>query len=75
MREDEAMAGRQQGLLAIWPGPSLELPLSFVYREARQDEPVLRAVHDVVAAAWGKPRLQPFRRLDYPHPDSERSGR
>ncbi len=53
MREDEAVTGRQQGLLAIWPGPSLELPLSFVYREARQDEPVLRAVHDVVASAWG----------------------
>lgn len=56
MREDEAMTGRQQGLLAIWPGPSLELPLSFVYREARQDEPVLRAVHDVVARSMGVSR-------------------
>jgi DNA-binding transcriptional LysR family regulator len=53
LREDEALAGRDRGQLAVWPGPPLDLPLSFVWREARRDEPVLRALRDVVAAAWG----------------------
>lgn len=53
LREDEALAGRDQGQLAVWPGPPLGLPLSLAWREARRDEPVLRALRDVVAAAWG----------------------
>jgi len=52
LREDEAMAGLERGQLAVWPGPSLGLPLSLVWREARREEPALRVLRDVVAAAW-----------------------
>jgi DNA-binding transcriptional LysR family regulator len=52
MREDEALAGLERGQLAVWPGASLGLPLSFVSRHARRDEPVLRVLRDVVVAAW-----------------------
>jgi DNA-binding transcriptional LysR family regulator len=52
MREDEAMVWHERGQVAVWPGAPLGLPLSFVCRDARRDEPVLRALRDVVVAAW-----------------------
>lgn len=52
MREDEAMVWHERGQVAVWPGAPLDLPLSFVCRDARRDEPVLRALRDVVVAAW-----------------------
>lgn len=52
LRANEALAGHQRGQLAIWPGAPLSLALSFVCRVARQDEPVLRALRDVVEAVW-----------------------
>lgn len=52
LREDEALAGHERGQLAVWLGAPLGLPLSFVCRDARRDEPVLRALRDVVVAAW-----------------------
>lgn len=52
LRENEALAWSRRGLLAVWPGVPLSLALSFVCRTTRRDEPVLRALLDVVEATW-----------------------
>lgn len=54
MREDEAMAGRACGQLCIWSGDRLMLPLSFICRDVRQNDPVLRAVRNVVVSTWSE---------------------
>jgi len=55
MREDEAMRSQESGELAVWPAERLDMPLSLVLLRSRQDEPVLRAVRDVILSQWSVP--------------------
>jgi DNA-binding transcriptional LysR family regulator len=52
MREDLAMEAAAKGDVIIWGDKRLETMLSFVHLAEREDEPVVRALRDVLHSIW-----------------------
>ena len=52
MREDLACQAQQAGEVYVWHKAQLETKLSFVYLRARESDPVLTAMRDVVKSMW-----------------------
>ncbi len=52
MLDEEAAEAEEQGKLAIWPGDSFPIDLSFAFRTKNQHSPVVRAVVDQVKIIW-----------------------
>lgn len=52
MREDEALQGQRNGELCVWPRERLSMDLSLVIRRNKVEDPVLRAVSDVIMSVW-----------------------
>ena len=53
LREDVALEAEANGDACIWSDARLTTSLQFVYPRARAGEPVLVALRDVIAGAWG----------------------
>ncbi len=54
MREERALRQRELGEVCIWGDVRLETTLRFVYRRKRSDDPLIRAVLDVLSAVWAR---------------------
>lgn len=73
MRDEDARALAAQGRVAIWEGERLACPLRFVWHAERGDEPAVRALVELVKAAWegevapGATRASHRRRGHSPH--------
>jgi DNA-binding transcriptional LysR family regulator len=52
MREDLAIDAAAAGDIVLWSDKRLQTTLSFVYLAEREDEPVVRALRDVLARVW-----------------------
>ncbi len=52
MREDLAMAAVAAGDVVLWSDKRLLTTLSFIYLAEREDEPVIRALRDMLARVW-----------------------
>jgi DNA-binding transcriptional LysR family regulator len=52
MREDLAIAAAAAGDVVLWSDKRLLTTLSFIYLAEREDEPVLRALRDMLARVW-----------------------
>lgn len=52
MLEEEAFTAQEKGQLAIWPGGSFPIALSFAYRRSDRRTSVLQAVLEVIDAIW-----------------------
>ncbi|HEY5310765.1 MAG TPA: LysR family transcriptional regulator [Casimicrobiaceae bacterium] len=52
MREDLAIAAVAAGDVVLWSDKRLLTTLSFIYLAEREDEPVLRALRDMLARVW-----------------------
>jgi DNA-binding transcriptional LysR family regulator len=52
MREDLALAAAAAGDVVLWGDKRLLTTLSFIYLAEREDEPVLRALRDMLARVW-----------------------
>ena len=52
MREDLAVAAAAAGDVVLWSDKRLLTTLSFIYLAEREDEPVLRALRDILARVW-----------------------
>jgi DNA-binding transcriptional LysR family regulator len=52
MREDLAIAAAAAGDVVLWSNKRLLTTLSFIYLAEREDEPVLRALRDMLARVW-----------------------
>ena len=52
MREDLAIAAAAAGDVVLWGGKRLLTTLSFIYLAEREDEPILRALRDMLARVW-----------------------
>jgi DNA-binding transcriptional LysR family regulator len=52
MRDADAQALAAQGKVAVWDGPRLPCSLSFLWNQARADEPAVRAIVELASAAW-----------------------
>lgn len=52
MREDLAIETAAAGEVVLWGDKRLETTLSFVYLAEREDEPVVRALRDVLGRVW-----------------------
>jgi DNA-binding transcriptional LysR family regulator len=55
MREDVARGLAADGQVAVWDGERLSCPLRFVWNRKREAEPALRALIELVQAAWAAP--------------------
>jgi len=56
MREEQAIERVAAGEVAIWRDVRLVTPLTFIYLNERRDDPIIRALIDVVEDVW---ELQP----------------
>jgi DNA-binding transcriptional LysR family regulator len=52
MREDLAVEAAAKGEVALWGDKRLLTTLSFVYLAEREEEPVVRALREVLARVW-----------------------
>jgi len=52
MREDLAVEASGAGNVVLWGDKRLQTTLSFVYLAEREDEPVVRALRDMLARVW-----------------------
>jgi DNA-binding transcriptional LysR family regulator len=55
MREDLALEARAAGQVCLWRDVRTETSLQFLYLHEREDDPVVRALRDVVAEVWSAP--------------------
>ena len=55
MREDLALAAHAAGQVCLWRDVRTETSLQFLYLHEREDDPVVRALSDVVADVWSAP--------------------
>ena len=75
MREDLAIAAAAAGEVVLWGDQRLLTTLSFVYLAEREDEPVVRALREILGRVWTD--LQPARTdqdHDGDHGQGERCG-
>ena len=63
MREDLAVDAAAANELCLWKEARAETLLQFLYRRERADDPVVRALSDVVRDVWSVHDEQPERRL------------
>ncbi len=56
MLEEEAFAARERQQIALWPGGSFPIDLSFVHRSADKKSATLQAVLDVITSIWSNDR-------------------
>ncbi len=49
IRDDEADAMLKKGEIVVWPGESFSLPLRLAYLKSRQDDPIIKALIEVVS--------------------------
>lgn len=56
LREEIALVGQREGVLALWPGSVADLHLRFVIPTIRRDEPIGRALFDAAQRSWGLSR-------------------
>ena len=56
LREEMALTGQRDGVLAVWPGAVPDLHLRFVISTIRRDEPIGRALVDAALRSWGLSR-------------------
>ena len=52
MREDAALEAAADGEIALWNKVRLETTLKFIYLRQREDDPVIRALLDVLHGTW-----------------------
>ncbi len=52
MREDLALAAAAAGEVVLWSDKRLLTTLSFIYLAEREDEPVIRALRDMLGRVW-----------------------
>ena len=52
MREDAALEAAAAGEIALWNKVRLETSLQFLYLRQRDDDPVIRALLDVLHGVW-----------------------
>ena len=52
MREDLAIAAAAAGDVVLWSDKRLLTTLSFIYLAEREDEPVIRALRDMLGRVW-----------------------
>jgi DNA-binding transcriptional LysR family regulator len=52
MREDLAIAASAAGEVVLWGDKRLETTLSFIYLAEREDEPVIRALREILGQDW-----------------------
>ena len=52
MREDLAIAAASAGDVVLWSDKRLLTTLSFIYLAEREDEPVIRALRDMLGRVW-----------------------
>ncbi|HEB70765.1 MAG TPA: LysR family transcriptional regulator [Desulfobulbus sp.] len=52
MLEEEATCAREQGRVALWPGGSFPIKLSFAYRTREHHSSRLQAIRKTMAAIW-----------------------
>jgi hypothetical protein len=55
MREDLALDGAAANELCLWTEARAETSLQFIYLQERNDDPVVRALADVVREVWSLP--------------------
>ncbi len=53
MEESEALAEEKEGKLSLWPREKMEVDLSFVFLEKRQEDPLIRAMLQGMCKTWG----------------------
>jgi len=63
MREDLALEAAAANELCLWNEARAETLLQFLYRHERADDPVVRALSDVVRDVWSLSDEQPEKRL------------
>jgi DNA-binding transcriptional LysR family regulator len=55
MREELALEAAAAGEVVLWGEKRLQTTLSFVYLAAREDEPVIRALREILGRVWTQP--------------------
>lgn len=52
IRLDEALVLQQEGNITIWQGQTFSLPLKFAYMRSRENDPMVKALLENVAAIF-----------------------
>ena len=63
MREDLAFDKQKAGEICLWGDVRLTTTLQFVYLLEREQDPVIRALLDILKDVWGRRSVKPQRRL------------
>ena len=52
VKEPDAIQAANQGKVIIWEGDYLELDISFVFKQDRQQDPLIQAILEIVRQTW-----------------------